>query len=78
MPSFDPAFEFLARIVYTVVVVLIVYGARQAVAKHAFGERRKSIDRVLLKEPRRGRGVALGDRDIRIDRCSELEELVLG
>ena len=50
----------------------------QAVAEHAFCERRERVDRVLLEKSCSGGAVSLGLWDIRIGWGSELEEFVLG
>ena len=55
MPTLNPAIEFLACVVYSVVVILIMDWSCQAVAKHAFREWRQCIHGIMLKEPRGGR-----------------------
>ena len=50
MPAFDPATEFFAGVVDAIVVFLIVNWPCQAVAKHAFCERRKRVVGILLKK----------------------------
>ena len=78
VPTFDTTSELLTSIVYSVVIVLVMNWSRQAVAEHAFCERRKRIDGVLFEEPCSGGAVSLGLWDIRIGWGSELEEFVLG
>jgi len=78
MPAFDTAVEFLACIVYAIVVVLVVYRPRQTISEHALCERRQGVDRVLIQESCCRGGIALSRRYIGVRRGSELEELVLG
>jgi len=78
MPSLYTTPELLTSIIYPVVVILVVYRSRQAVAKHAFCEGREGVDRILLEEACCGGGVTLGRWDFWIDWGSKLEEFVLG
>ena len=78
VPTFDTTSELLAGIVYSVVIVLVMHWSCQAVAEHAFCERRKGVDGVLFKKSCSGGAVSLGRWDIRIGWGSELEEFVLG
>lgn len=50
MPTFDITSEFGACIVYTVVVILVVSGSSNAIAKHAFGERGQLMRRVFFEK----------------------------
>ena len=78
VPTFDTTSELLTSIVYSVVIVLVMDWSRQAVAEHAFCERRKGVDGVLFEKPCSGGAVSLGLWDTRIGWGSELKELVLG
>ncbi len=60
MPPFNATPEFLASVIYAVVIVLIVDGPCQAIAEHAFREGWQRVDWMLLEELGGGRRVPLG------------------
>lgn len=71
MPTLDFTIELLARVEYPIIVVLVVDGTGQTVPEHAFRQRGKGFDRVLLEKGGRGRRIAL-----RIGVCSWCAELI--
>jgi len=77
MPAFDIAPELFASIKYTVVIVLIVNRSCEAVAKHAFCERRKRIDWVFFQKSRGRRGISFGRWYVRVNWRPKLKELIL-
>ena len=76
MPSFDATFEHSARVIDSVVVVLIVDWSCEAVAEHTLGQWWKGVDWVLVQESGRGGRVALGSWHVRIGRDTKLVELI--
>lgn len=60
MPSFYSAVELLARVVDTVVVLLVVDWSCETVAEHTLRKRREGIDWIFIEESGGGGGVALG------------------
>lgn len=66
MPSFDATIELFARVIDSVVVVLIVDWSGEAVAEHTLRQRWKGIDWILIQESGRGGRVALGSWHVRI------------
>lgn len=59
VPAFDVAAEFGARVEHAVVPVLVVDGAGQRVAEHAFFERGEAVHGVVAEVCRGGGGIAL-------------------
>lgn len=74
MPSLEIASELFACVEDTVVILLVMNWPRQAVPKHAFCQRRKSLDRVVLQKRSSVGGIAFGV--VVAARCAELVELV--
>src|SRR5690348_4360167 len=76
VPSLDAAAELVAGVEDAVEVVLVVDGARDAVAEHALGQAGQRVDGVLAQEGGGAARVPLGPV-VRL-RGAELVELVLG
>ena len=54
VPSFNATVEVFARVIDSIVVILIVDGSGEAVAEHTLRQRGKGIDRVLVQKSGRG------------------------
>ena len=76
MPALDPTVELFTRVVDAIVVALVMQRSCQAVAEHAFRERREGVDRILVQEPCRGRIVAFSCREGLFCRGSKLGEFI--
>ena len=78
MPAFDVAFELLAGIVYSIVIVNVMNWSRQAIAKHSMREWGKGLNWILFEKFCGGGGVPFRTGSIMVWRGTELMKLVLG
>lgn len=78
MPTLNSAVELLTGFVYAIVVILIVDWPRQTIAEHAFGERRESINGVVLQEFCGGGRIAFRHWKVWVGWSSKLVEFEFG